>query len=99
MFFMRILGKIAILTYFAVNNITSVMLAAIMIDILAVVCLAAAFAHEVSDGNLTAAAGDDKRDAWECTNFDSWEWEKLRTLGLLGSFRDKEKPAHLYENR
>ena len=79
----------AILTYFAVKQIvTFVVLAAMMIGLLAVVCVVAVFAPKADANENTHVASvlsDSKRDTWEYTYFDSWKWENLRTLNVLGA--------------
>ena len=79
----------AILTYLAVKQIvTFVVLAAMMIGLLAVVCVAAVFAPKADtneDTHVTATLSDNNRDTWEYTYFDSWKWENLRTLDVLGA--------------
>ena len=79
----------AILTYFAVKKIvTFVVLAAMMIGLLAVVCVVAVFAPKADTNENTHVASvlsDSKRDTWEYTYFDSWKWENLRTLNVLGA--------------
>ena len=79
----------AILTYFAVKKIvTFVVLAAMMIGLLAVVCVVAVFAPKADTNentHVTAMLSDNKRDTWEYTYFDSWKWENLRTLDVLGA--------------
>ena len=79
----------AILTYFAVKQIvTFVVLAAMMIGLLAVVCVTAVFAPKDDTNENTHVAAmlsDSKRDTWEYVYFDSWKWENLRTLDVLGA--------------
>ena len=79
----------AILTYFAVKKIvTFVVLTAMMIGLLAVVCVVAVFAPKAdTDENthVNAMLNDNNRVTRECTHFDSREWESLRTLDVLGA--------------
>ncbi|MBR0311604.1 MAG: hypothetical protein IJQ98_04325 [Oscillospiraceae bacterium] len=83
----------AILTYFAVKQIvTFVVLTAMMIGLLAVVCVVAVFAPKADTNentnentNVTAVLSNSKRDTWEYTYFDSWKWENLRTLDVFGA--------------
>ena len=78
----------AILTYFAVKKIvTFVVLAAMMIGLLAVVCVVAVFAPKADTNENThvTAMNDNTRDTREYTHFDSREWENLRTLDVLGA--------------
>ena len=79
----------AILTYFAVKQIiTFVVLAAMMIGLLAVVCVVAVFAPK-DDANdnthVETMLSDTKRDTCEHVYFDSWKWENLRTLDVLSA--------------
>ena len=78
----------AILTYFAVKKVvTFVVLAAMMIGLLAVVCVAAVFAPKADTNENThvTAMNDNTRDTREYTHFSSREWENLRTLDVLGA--------------
>jgi len=79
----------AILTYFAVKQIvTFVVLTAMMIGLLAVVCVVALFAPKADTNentHVTAVLSNSKRDTWEYTYFDSWKWENLRTLDVFGA--------------
>ena len=59
-----------------------------MIGLLAVVCVVAVFAPKTDtneNSHVTAMLNDSNRDTREYTHFDSWEWEKLRTLDVLGA--------------
>lgn len=75
----------AILTYIAVKQIvTFVVLAAMMIGLLAVVCVVAVFAPNDDTNENThveTMLSDTKRDTWEYTCFG----ENLRTLDVLGA--------------
>ena len=72
----------AILTYFAVKKIvTFVVLAAMMIGLLAVVCVVAVFAPKADTNENTHVNAITR----EYTHFDSREWENLRTLDVLGA--------------
>ena len=79
----------AILTYFAVKKIvTFVVLAAMMIGLLAVVCVVAVFAPKADTNENThvnTMLNDNNRVTREYTHFDSREWENLRTLDVLGA--------------
>jgi len=79
----------AILTYFAVKKIvTFVVLAAMMIGLLAVVCVVAVFAPKADTNENThviAMRNENSRDTREYTHFDSRERENLRTLDVLGA--------------
>ena len=79
-----------ILTYFAVKKIvTFVVLAAMMIGLLAVVCVTAVFASKADttgeDNHLAAVIGDTRQDTREYICFDSVKMENLRTLDVLGA--------------
>ena len=69
----------AILTYFAVKRIVAfVVLAAMMIGLLAVVCVVAVFAPKEGTNkntHVTAMLNDSKHDSREYTHFDSWKRE------------------------
>ena len=59
-----------------------------MIGLLAVVCVVAVFAPKadtIENTHVTSVPSDSKRDTWEYTYFDSWKWENLRTLDVLGA--------------
>ena len=80
----------AILTYFAVKKVvTFVVLAAMMIGLLAVVCVTAVFASKADttneDNHLAAVIGDTRQDTREYICFDSVKMENLRTLDVLGA--------------
>ena len=80
----------AILTYFAVKKVvTFVVLAAMMIGLLAVVCVTAVFASKADttneDNHLAAVIGDTRQDTREYICFDSVKMENLRPLDVLGA--------------
>ena len=80
----------AIITYFAVKKVvTFVVLAAMMIGLLAVVCVTAVFASKADttneDNHLAAVIGDTRQDTREYICFDSVKMENLRTLDVLGA--------------
>ena len=83
----------AILTYFAVKQIvTFVVLAAMMIGLLAVVCVTAVFASQDDSTNenthVTAVLSDNNSDTREFIGFDSRTTENL---GMLNGFGAMEK--------
>ena len=80
----------AMLTYFAVKKVvTFVVLAAMMIGLLAVVCVTAVFASKADttseDNHLAAVIGDTRQDTREYICFDFVKMENLRTLDVLGA--------------
>ena len=80
----------ALLTYFAAKRVISfVVMVAMMIGLLAVVCVTAVFASKADttgeDNHLVAVIGDTRQDTREYICFDSVKMENLRTLDVLGA--------------
>ena len=78
----------AILTYIAVKKlITFVVLAAMMIGLLAVVCVTAFFVSnaDTNDNSYNAAVlNDNSSDTLDYTYFNSGKLENLKTVDVLG---------------